>query len=591
MNHQRWAGPRTQGLRRPGHLSVLVAGALAFITLAAAGPRARNAPIDPGTIHPALAAQLTAGAPVKAWVFFTDKGPASAGGAAHDAAIEQLERTYNPRAIERRRLRRTDPGLFDLRDVPLVRAYVEQVAATGAAVRVESPWVNGVSVKATPEQAAAIAALPCVRLMQPIRTGPGAHAPVGPALAAGAPDGLYGNSEDELTQINLIALHQLGFTGAGIIVGILDTGFYRNHEAFNNPLNPLDVVAEWDFVKNDPNAAPEPGDPPGQHDHGTLILGVLGAYRPGTLVGGAYDASFILCKTEDIESETPVEEDYYVAGLAFIEQHGGDMATSSLGYIDWYTQSQLNGLIAVTTIGVNTATANGVFCCTAAGNGGHDENPATSNLIAPADAFKVISCGAVNGSGGIVGFSSDGPTADGRVKPEVLAKGSGTSTVSPGSTSGYTTASGTSLSTPLVASAVACLIQARPTWTVDGMRTMLFATALDQVANGQPDPLFVRGYGILDAAGAAAADCNGNGVPDSQDISGGTSRDCNANATPDECECRPDFNADGSLTVADFGAFQSAYVLAHPCADFNGDTQHTVADFGAFQTAYVLGCP
>ncbi|MFM9996164.1 MAG: S8 family serine peptidase [Phycisphaerales bacterium] len=547
----------------------------------------------PGTdkVHPSLQRLLAAGSPVNAWVFFTDKGPASAGGAAYRAAINELERTYNPRAVERRRMRRTDPGLFDIRDVPLVRAYIEQVAATGATIRVESPWVNGVSVKATPEQAAAIAALPCVRLMQPIRTGPGTAATVGPVVGGGTADGFYGNSEDELEQINLVSLHQLGFTGAGIIVGILDTGFYRNHEAFNHAQHPLQVVAEWDFVKNDPNAAPEPGDPPGQHDHGTMILGVLGAYRPGTLVGGAYDASFILCKTEDIESETPVEEDNYVAGLAFIEQHGGDMATSSLGYIDWYTQSQLNGLTAVTAIGVNTATANGVFCCTAAGNEGHDGNPATSHLIAPADALKVLTCGAVFGSGDIVGFSSDGPTADGRVKPEVLAKGAGTSTVSPGSTSGYTTASGTSLSTPLVASAAACLIQARPTWTVDGMRTMVFATAADQVANGHPDPLFVRGYGIIDAAGAAAADCNGNGIPDPQDISGGSSRDCNANATPDECECRPDFNGDGSLTVADFGAFQSAYVLAQPCADFNGDGQHSVADFGAFQTGYVLGCP
>lgn len=542
-------------------------------------------------VHPALASRLAAGGPVNAWVFFTDKGEASFGRAGYAGAIADLERTYNLRAVERRRLRRTDPGLFDERDIPLAPAYVERVRATGATIRAQVPWVNGVSVRVTREQASAIADLPCVRLLQPVRAGVKPPVTDIRELPPRVGDGFYGNAQEQLEQIHLVGLHQQGFTGAGVIVGILDTGFIRTHQAFNDPQHPLVVVAERDFINDDPVASPEPGDPPGQHDHGTMILGTLGAYKPGQLVGGAYDASFILCKTEDITSETPVEEDYYVAGLVFIEANGGDMATSSLGYIDWYTQSQLNGMTAVTTIGVNTATANGVYCCTAAGNEGHDNNPATSHLLAPADALKVIACGAVGSTGSIAGFSSDGPTADGRVKPELLARGLSTSTVSPGSTTGYTTASGTSLSTPLVASAVACLIQARHAWSVDAMRSMLFATAEDQVANGQPDPLFVRGYGVLNAAAAAALDCNGNGIPDPLDIASGFSRDCNANATPDECECRPDFNGDGILTIADFGAFQSAFVASAPCADYNGDGLHTIADFGAFQTGFVAGCP
>ncbi len=532
---------------------------------------------------------LDAGGSAKAWVFFTDKGAPSGGGAAYDAAIAELERTYNARAIERRSLRRTDPGLFDARDLPVVPAYVQQVAATGATVRAESRWVNGVSVLGTPEQIDAIAGLACVRALQPIRTGPKPlpHAARTPA----SPEGFYGASQEQLAQIDLIGVHQQGFTAQGVIVGILDTGFLRSHEAFNHPQHPLVIVAERDFINDDNNTGFDPNDPPGQPDHGTLILGTLGAYAPGELVGGAYDASFILCKTEDISSETPVEEDYYVEGLEFIETNGGDMATASLIYIDWYTQAQLNGLTAVTTIGVNTATANGVYCCNAAGNMGHDNNPATSHLGAPADALKVITVGAVTNEGSIVGFSSDGPSADGRVKPEVLARGAQTSTVSPGNNTGYTTASGTSLSTPLVAGAVACLIEARPTWTVDQMRTILFATASDFAANGTHDPLFIRGYGILDAAGAVAADCNANGVLDSEDIQSGTSRDCNANQTPDECECMADFNGDGNLTIGDFTAFQAGFVGAHPCADFNASGTHTIADFSAFQAAFVAGCP
>jgi subtilisin family serine protease len=157
----------------------------------------------------------------------------------------------------------------------------------------------------------------------------------------------------------------------------------------------------------------------------------------------------------------------------------------------------------VTTIAVNVATANGLHCCNAAGNAGHDADPATSHLGAPADALSVITCGAVSATGVIASFSSDGPTADGRIKPEVLARGLDTRTVSATSDSDYVGSSGTSFSTPLVASAVACLVQAHPEWTVEQMRWYLTRTAEDYVANGTHDPLYVRGYGIIDATAAA----------------------------------------------------------------------------------------
>jgi hypothetical protein len=255
----------------------------------------------------------------------------------------------------------------------------------------------------------------------------------------------------------------------------------------------------------------EPNDPFDQHRHGTLILGCIGAYMPGSLVGGAYDASFVLCKTEDTTGEYPAEEDNYVAGLQFIEANGADMSTASLGYIDWYTQAQLDGQTAVTTIAVNLLTANGVHHCNAAGNEYHDSNPNTSSLIAPADGFDVLTCGAVTSTGSIASFSSDGPTADGRVKPELLARGVSTHTVSPSSDSSYTTADGTSLSTPLLACTVACLVQARPHWTVDAHAERLFETADYYVANGTYDPTYVRGYGIVDAY-AAYDTCDDAGV-------------------------------------------------------------------------------
>ena len=488
----------------------------------AAGWSALRAPsmAEPATkVHPRLLERLDNEAgPAKTWVFFTDKGLASTSELV--AALNEVAADYNPRAVYRRMLRGATAArggpYFDEYDLPVVPAYVQAVTATGAQLHVTSRWLNAVSVYATRQQVEEIAALTFVDRLEPVarsrRVEPVEIREAAAQPAGAGPDLLdYGNATAQLNQINLIALHNAGYTGAGVIVGILDTGFKRTHEAFTNPVHPVQVIAEWDFVKNDPNTAPEPGDPSGQHDHGTMILGTIGAYKPTKLVGGAFDAAFILCKTEDTAGEYPAEEDNFVAGLELIELHGGDMSTASLGYIDWYTQAQLNGQTAVTTIGVNISTAKGIHHCNAAGNEGHDSNPQTSHLIAPADAFKGITCGAVNSSGSIASFSSDGPTADGRVKPEVLARGVSTATVSPSSDTGYTTASGTSLSTPLVACAVACLIQAKPYWTVDQMRKNLFETADYYVANHTFDPLYVRGYGVIDAF-AASKRCSDAGT-------------------------------------------------------------------------------
>lgn len=547
--------------------AVLVVGVVALVGIQPVASRsvgavrggvapAQEAPGRASKIHPAVWRAFGASDPgrwAKVWVLLEqEKGLSTA--AARAVALEQLAQTYDRKSIERRGLRRVRPGMFDLDDLPIPQAYVDGVAATGAKVLIRSRWINAVSVSATRAQVEQIAALSFVEKIQPVRWGRG----VDPAerhfgeVSSGTPDSeigsaagtFYGQSEAQLVQINLAALHAQGFTGTGVRVGILDTGFQRTHVAFHEPGHELSVVAEYDFVSNDPDTSIQVGDAPDQHSHGTAILGVLGAYKPGELVGGAYDASFILCKTEDVTSETPVEEDNYVAGLEFIESHGGDMATASLGYIDWYTQADLDGMTAVTTIAVNVATANGLHCCNAAGNGGHDANPATSNLIAPSDATRVNTCGAVNAAGDIASFSSDGPSADGRTKPELLALGLNTRSVDPFNDTGFGGFAGTSLSTPVVASAVACLIQAHPDWTVDQMRWYLLHTAGDYVLNHAPDPLFVRGYGILDAASAAVGDCNGNLVPDATDISGGASQDCNANGIPDECEIAVDASID-----------------------------------------------
>ncbi len=481
----------------------------AAATLATPATAQTLSPARHDKVHAQMRRLIDERGPSKAWVYFKDKGIRDAAELrrATDRVIEEM----NPRALARRAARRQAPGLADVRDVPVRAEYIEATRATGVEVVVESSWLNAVSVRASLEELERIAALPFVERIEPVRRGvlvdrqDGSMPPIPSASARAAnPPSFYGITYAQLAQIGIPGLHERGFTGKGIVIGILDTGFLRTHEAFNQPGHVVDVVAEYDFINNDTNTANEGSDDPNQHDHGTWILGCIAAYLPNELVGAAYDASFILCKTEDVTNEYQQEEDFYVAGLQYIESQGGDVVTSSLGYIDWYTQADLDGLTATTTIAVNIATGNGIFYSTAAGNAGNDTNPLTSSLIAPADAFDVITVGAVTPSGAIAYFSSEGPTADLRVKPEVLATGFYTETVCVYDDTDCTSSvPGTSLSTPLIAGALACIAQARPNWSVARMRSNLFSSGDYYLANGVSDPNYVLGYGIPNARRAA----------------------------------------------------------------------------------------
>ncbi len=474
-------------------------------------------------LHPHMVRLLEERGPAKGWVFFKDKGLTTP--ETRSAALERARIDLHPRALERRRVRRSLPGDVDLRDISVHSPYVQAVLGTGCSLSIESSWLNAVSVHGTMGQFRTIAQLPFVDRIEPVRRGSliGDH-PDSQTLGtntakqpfARAPMTLldYGLSQGQLEQMNLIPLHDLGFTGAGILIGVLDTGFHRGHEAFNQPGHEIDVVLEYDFVNDDDFTGIEPGDPSAQHNHGTMVLGTIASYLPGVLIAGAFDASFILCKTEDATDEYMQEEDFYVAGLQLIEANGADLATSSLGYDDWYTQEQLDGLTAVTTIAVNAATSNGLICITAAGNNGNDLDPTTSSLMAPGDAFEVITCGAVWPTGEIVDFSSDGPTADGRVKPELLARGREVYTICAHQDTNCTTdTGGTSVATSLMASMVACVIQVQPSWTPTTMRTRLFETGSYFLAHGTFDPLYVRGYGIPDAALAALGGTDVSNIP------------------------------------------------------------------------------
>ncbi len=471
------------------------------------------------------------------------------------------------RAIARRIAHRVTPGIVDARDLPIASDRIHAVEGTGAHIRTQSRWLNAISVEANDNEIRAISALPFVRSVKPLhRSQPVCAVDEQPLEVDGGVASLdYGVMRDQLLEIDVPSMHLRGIYGDGIVIGILDTGFNRIHEAFHSTDHPVDVIAEWDFVSNDGNTGIETGDDPNQHKHGTWILGTIAAYMPGSAIGAAYEAQFVLAKTEVYATETVIEEDYYVAGLEFIEANGADLATSSLGYIDWYTPEMLDGLTAITTRGVNVATENGLVCLTAAGNAGNDADLLTHTIIAPADAFNVISCGAANADGSIAGFSSDGPTADGRLKPELLARGVSVASVHSTNATGFSSVSGTSLSTPLIAGATALLMQARSDLGVAGVRSAYFTTASDFVANGAPDPLSVRGYGVISTIAAAKtgrsiADINLDGSVDASDLTALLSQ-WGACADPDPATdaCSCDFDANGTIDGPDLALILSAW--------------------------------
>jgi hypothetical protein len=427
------------------------------------------AAVSPGAGPPVVSARLAArladdpGRPVAVWVYFT--GRPAAGTVAPALSARSLER----------RARVFGEARLDARDLPVDPSYAREAAARAGLLRQRSRWLNAVSVETDAAGVEALSRLSFVRRLDLVRSAAAfvpAPEEAGPAKVA---DDLYGPSFGQLSEIHATDAHARGYSGAGVIVCMMDTGYMKNHVS----LVTRPVLAEWDFVQHDGNTQNEGDDNANQHNHGTGTWSVLGGYMIGELIGPAYGASFVLAKTEDIRSETRIEEDNYVAGLEWADSLGADVVSASLAYREFdggfeYAYEELDGDTAVTTIGVDVAVSRGIVCVNAMGNTG----PNPGSLWTPADADSVIAVGAVDAGNAVANFSSRGPTGDGRVKPEVTARGVSTHWASAaGGTEAFSDAGGTSLATPLVGGGAALLVEAHPEWTPMQVRNALMTTA------------------------------------------------------------------------------------------------------------------
>jgi subtilisin family serine protease len=456
----------------------------------------QSSPISPRLVQE-MGQRGKNGTPLPIWVYFKDKG--TGGVRSRQKALVEAQRNLTERCLWRRAKVLQGNALADYADLPVCPAYVEKIKPLVKKIRTTSKWLNAVSVEAAPFEIKALGKLPFVRRVDTVlsfsRKEPTSPpVPEIPFLLDDPQARFYGPSFLQISQINVWPLHRLGYSARNVLVCMMDTGFRKSHEIFQQ----AHVVAEWDFVNDDGNVAQDLNNPEDYSDsHGTGTWSILGGFKAGELVGPAYGADFLLAKTETEKFEKPIEEDYWAAGIEWAESLGAEVVSSSLGYIDWYTYADMDGRTAVTTRAANRAVSLGVVVVNAAGN---ERDTAWNHIIAPADGFDVIACGAVDSLGRIAFFSSPGPTYDGRIKPEVCSLGVNdwlaANTEDGNST--YKRGSGTSFATPLVAGVVALLLEIHRGWTPAQVRAALLGTASRSL---NPDNDF--GWGIVDAALAA----------------------------------------------------------------------------------------
>lgn len=404
-------------------------------------------------------------------------------------------------------IRREKQGIaIDSTDLPVVEAYVDSVVAKGATVHYRLRWLNGVVATLTSEQLDRIVQLPFVsnatriftqspkssdfRAEQP--APPTDYCPVGNKA-----DLQYGQSTTQIAMLNGIHLHRRGYTGKGITIGVIDAGFYRvNHHAIFDSLRLSGrLYGTKDFVDPDSDIYLE-------HSHGMQVLSVMGGYSNDLLIGTAPEAGYWLIRSEDVHSEQLIEEYNWAAAAEFADSVGVDIINTSLGYhtfdVEWqnHSYSELDGNTTVVTQAANQAADKGILVVVSAGN---DGIAPWHYISAPADSPKVLTVGAVDSKRVKADFSSFGPTADGRIKPDICAMGVETIVASAFSVTDITASNGTSFSAPVIAGMAACLWQALPQLTAAQIGNLI-----RESAHQYTSPDNEMGYGIPDFSKAMA---------------------------------------------------------------------------------------
>lgn len=400
-----------------------------------------------------------------------------------DQAVSYTQ--FSARSLERR-LDRTVG--FDEKDKPVQAEYLSSLKEDGTILNT-SRWLNAVSYETflSPEELMAKHAF-ITRI-----SAVGNAKPSGRDKFENFSKTLnYGEGFPQSDQIGLVCLHDMGYTGSGIYLGIIDAGFdgMDTISYFGSVYNESRVLDQYNFVAGNTSVY-------NSSSHGTSVASCIVGEKnaPNEFAGTAIDVDLALYLAEDVASETEIEEFNVVAALERCDSVGVDVVNISLGYFNFddtltsHVYADMDGKTTIAAMGVNVAASKGIAVVIAAGNDG----PGT--IATPCDADSCLCIGAVDFFSNYAFFSSVGPSADGQVKPDVAARGLDTWVVT--NAGDLTTGSGTSFATPVMAGATACLVQAYPNRSVDEIFTAIRMSA-SQFAN--PDNLL--GYGIADMCAA-----------------------------------------------------------------------------------------
>ncbi|MCB0724632.1 MAG: S8 family serine peptidase [Ignavibacteriae bacterium] len=458
----------------------------------------------------------------KYWIIFKDKGQYKPGEKITPGsdAYETGKSLLSDRAIKRRLKVLDENNLIDYMDLPLDQRYVSGIQSMGVEIIAKSRWLNGVSAYLTESQVNKIKKLNYVDHLQIVNKMIKQDVSMTEETYY---DGLrsveyieptdtnlykydYGPSLKQNESVNVPKLHNMGVTGRGVLIASFDDGFeWKTHEALKNLL----IIDEYDFINKDKNTAREKvqkyKDSFDQGGHGTATLSSMMGYAPGKLIGPAFDSQILLAKTEYVSSEVPMEEDFWLEAAEWAEAYGVDVITSSLIYKDYdppydkntYKYENYDGNTAITTIAGDRAAYLGIVVVNAMGN---YYQTAIPSLGSAADGDSIISVGAVTTDGQIASFTSNGPTSDGRTKPDVVAPGVRVyvAAMSDKKEDGYRFSDGTSFSTPITAGVAALILSVHPELT-----PMQVRDALRNTASNPNNPNNITGWGVINAYDAA----------------------------------------------------------------------------------------
>ena len=405
--------------------------------------------------------------------------------AATDYSLQKPEMYLSKKSIERRKRQGLE---IDSTDLPVCKKYVDAIRKKGVHVLVTGKWDNFVTVSCNDSMLIAeIAGLPFVRSTERVWRGVAKRASERDSLINKPlrTDSLYGPAITQIKMSHADRLHEAGFKGQGMTIAVIDAGFHNvdKIEAMKN----INILGTRDFVN------PE-ADIYAESSHGMSVLSCMAMNQPNVMIGTAPEASYWLLRSEDEYSENLVEQDYWAAAIEFADSVGVDLVNTSLGYYSFddptknYRYRDLNGHYALMSREAAKAADKGIVVVCSAGNSG---SGSWKKITPPGDAENVITVGAVNNYGVLAPFSSVGNTADGRVKPDVVAVGLGSDVM--GTDGNLRHANGTSFSSPIMCGMVACLWQACPELTAKESIELVRRSGDRAVF---PDNIY--GYGIPD---------------------------------------------------------------------------------------------